>query len=203
MTGFLYPRSGVLWRDGQMVDLSAETGQRIIEARGVNNAGHVVGTCLRSAQRAVAYLYRDGVVTQLDVLGADQHDARAINEVGQICGSYVVSDGAPARAYLWQDGAAIDLGELPGPVQSLRAEALNDAGVVVGTSTVVDPDAQHRSAHAFVWTAGAMHDMNQLIDGERDGWVLRQALAINTRGQIVGQGRRNGVPRAFLATPVA
>lgn len=202
VTGFLYPGSGVLWRDGQMVDLSAETGLVIVRANAINATGDVVGIS-RQKKQTVSFVYRGGTAARLDVLGSAEHEALGINAAGQVCGRYKpVDDSTAGRGYLWRNGVAIDLGQLPGPKQSLQAKALNDAGVVVGTSTVVAPGSP-RKPHAFVWQDGTMVDLNRLIDGDHDGWVLNKAVDINNLGQIVGQGTHNGVPRAFLATPVA
>ncbi len=202
VTGFLYPGSGVLWRDGQMVDLSAETGLVIVQANAINAAGDVVGISQQKKQ-FVSFIYRDGVAAKLDVLGSAEHEALGINAAGQVCGRYrPADDDRVGRGYLWHNGVAIDLGQLPGPKQSLQPRALNDAGVVVGTSTVVAPGSP-RQPHAFVWQDGTMVDLNRLIDGDHDGWVLNKAVDINNAGQIVGQGTHHGVPRAFMATPAA
>lgn len=200
-TGNLYPVGGVLWRDGQMVDLSTETGLTIWSADAINQAGDIVGMGVRK-HKFLSYLYRQGVATLLDVLGSPQHEATDINNAGQVCGRYRQTvDERRAHGYLWQDGVAIDLGQLPGPEQSIWPLALNDASAVVGTSSVIEPGSP-RVPHAFIWQGGTMVDLNRLIDGDHDGWVLNKAVDINNLGQIVGQATRHGVARAFLATPV-
>ena len=35
----------------------------------------------------------------------------------------------------------------------------------------------------------------------RSGWKLQNALGINARGQIIGNGIHNGIRRGFLLTP--
>lgn len=202
VTGFLYPSSGVLWRDGQMVDLSTETGLTIVHAGAINQAGDVVGIGLGKQRRSQSFAYRQGNAMLLDVLGAPEHEATDINAAGQICGHYrQVVDQRRGYGYLWQNGIAIDLGQLPGPAQSIRPTALNDAGLIVGSSRVIMQPSP-RAPHAFIWQDGVMTDLNRLIDGDPDGWVLNQAIDINNHGQIVGQGTHHGVPRGFLATPV-
>jgi hypothetical protein len=49
---------------------------------------------------------------------------------------------------------------------------------------------------------GTTSDLNDLMFGGRSGWHLRSAWAINDKGQIVGEGTLNGVPRMFLLDPV-
>ena len=52
---------------------------------------------------------------------------------------------------------------------------------------------------AFLWDGAALIDLNDRIADA--GWVLQSAAAINEAGQIVGSGRHNGYPAAFLLTP--
>ena len=67
--------------------------------------------------------------------------------------------------------------EIWGPFQAaLRAGARHQQGEVVGTSETSDGE------HAFLWTeAGGMQDLNSLLTS-RSGFVLTQAVSINSRG---------------------
>lgn len=53
---------------------------------------------------------------------------------------------------------------------------------------------------AFLFDSTGMRDLNSLIP-DTAGWTLVEARGINDAGQIVGYGRHNGQPRAFLLTP--
>jgi probable HAF family extracellular repeat protein len=201
VTGFLYPSQAVLWQDGVMVDLSKQTRRRLREARSINNAGDIVGVCQSADNHLVAYVLRQGQVSELDVLGSNTHEGQAINEVGQVCGSYLAA--GRCRAFLWQDGVAHDLGALGGDDATSRAAAINDAGVVVGTSgRSRDGTGAPYVPRAFVASGGTMADLNDLLVDGAEGWALRSATAINNLGQVIGEGRLHGTSRAYLATPV-
>lgn len=103
---------------------------------------------------------------------------------------------ASAHAY-----AVVDLGTLGGTTS--EAYGLNDAGVVVGRSTLAGDTA----SHAFVYRDGAMHDLGVLTGGTDSA-----AYGVNSSGQIAGTSDElistwNGceptctpavVPRAFV-----
>jgi len=95
---------------------------------------------------------------------------RAMNDLGQIVGSYLA--GGTDRAFSWtaQTGF-VDLGTLGGA--SSRAFGVNNRGQVVGESVTPTQDST-----AFVWTKDTgMIDL---------GGELSSAHGINDRGEIVG-----------------
>jgi probable HAF family extracellular repeat protein len=84
------------------------------------------------------------------------------------------------------------------------AYGVNNSGQVVGFSTFDSTGAEH----AFTWNSTTgMQDLNStaLVPG-LGGWTLTDAYAINTAGQIVGDGSVTiggtlDAKRAFLLTP--
>jgi probable HAF family extracellular repeat protein len=91
---------------------------------------------------------------------------------------------------LWQNSAAVDLGNLGGKLFT-NAYGVSGNGMVVGASDLpgdtnyyLQPGA-FSTAHAFRWNSGVMTDLGAL-----PGDVQSSPNAINDRGQAVGCGSR-------------
>lgn len=157
---------GFLWTDGQLYELPPLDDSRYCHAVNVNEAGRIVGAC---SSRAV--LWEDGSVADLG-LDSDNSVALAINGRGQIVGYRQVGDNE-YRAFVWENGNAVDLPTLGGMWSS--AADINDTGQIVGTSQTIAG-----VTHAVLWEDGHLVDLG-LAGGESSN-----ARAINNRGQIVG-----------------
>lgn len=114
--------------------------------------------------------------------------ALAVNEDGDAagisgtCGAFNVIqlDNLVSRhAILWQNGKAIDLGNLGGDglFSGIYAVGLNNRGQVVGSSDTTG-DA---SFHAFLWQNGIITDL-----GTFPGDSYSLATAINDQGKVTG-----------------
>jgi probable HAF family extracellular repeat protein len=126
---------------------------------------------LSGGMRAQTY-----TVTDLGTLHAGSARIHGVNESGQAVGASGHPHGADTHAFFWQkQGGIRDLGTLPGGDYS-SAFAINDSGVVVGSSNT------STSMHAFSWTTSqGLQDLGTL-----PGTNASSALAINNQGQIVG-----------------
>jgi probable HAF family extracellular repeat protein len=146
---------------------------------------------LPAATQARAFLWQGNGLQDLGTLGGNDAFASIINESGLIYGlSYTdtvpnETTGLPTiHPFLWKNGRMRDLGSLGGTLAipgSLSyfwtGPILNERGEAVGTSTLPGDETWH----AFLWSAGAMHDLGTL------GGNFSEALAINECGLVVGR----------------
>jgi probable HAF family extracellular repeat protein len=165
------------------------------KAQAVNDLDQIVGT--RYLTWAGAFLAEGDVVMSLGTLGGQVSEAFDINNLSQVVG-YSITAEDDTHPFIWQDGAMTDLTTLPG-TDTGTAFAINDLGAAVGETFLYD-DFQFK---ATLWESGQMPvDLNDYLVTDED-WLLETAHDINNAGQIVGSGRYNGQPRAFLLTPTA
>jgi subtilisin-like proprotein convertase family protein len=156
---------------------------------GLNNAGDIAG---RVGSDAVVR-YASGQQVNLGKFGTAYADALAINKQNQVLCQ------AESVAFLVNLASGVTNrinGSNVGPVflSGDGGGALNDAGQVVGR--LVSPQS------AFLWSDGLIYTLyNQLLNNA--GWLsLRDATAINNRGEIIGSGTRtDGSTHGFLLRP--
>jgi probable HAF family extracellular repeat protein len=126
--------------------------------------------------------------------------ASAINNLGQAvgatgpCGPFNLAGAnlTMIHAVLWQNGKAINLGNLGGDGNffGIYAHGLNDRGQVVGVSDT----AGDQSFHAFLWQAGHISDLGTL-----PGDAFSLAVTVSNSGMVLGVSLDSGFnPRAVL-----
>ena len=159
---------------------------------GVNNRGQIAGFAENSAQdpacpspqvldfEAVVWGPRSGQIQELPPYAGDTVGvAQEINDHGQAVGATGLCSALSTQiqhAVLWQDGSAIDLGNL-GSQRFNWAITINERGQVAGAAGVTG-DA---TWHAFFWNNGVMRDLGVLA-----GDVMSQSNGMNNKGQVVG-----------------
>lgn len=155
----------------------------------VNDAGHVVGVAY-GVDQDHAFLWVNGVLTDLGTLGGNQSSAEAVNNLDRVVGwSYTSSNDM--RAFLWSPNTGMqDLGALGGTWSTARA--INDAGQVAGSSADATGDER-----ATLWQSGQAYDL-----GVPPGYATSTAYNISASGEVVGYLRDfANETRAFRWTP--
>lgn len=159
-----------LWQNGVMTDLGTLGGVKS-HAFDISNGGFVVGVADRPDGVPHAFRYTlapSGAVTsRLDLgeLGAGASVAYAVNELGEVVGT---SDW---RAFVWRDGAMIDLNALISAESEwllTHATAINEQGQIAGRGMHLG------NPRAFLLTPREPADLN--ADGTVDGVDLAQVL---------------------------
>lgn len=158
-----------LWDRGTLTDIDAASEVGNSYPNAINPAGQVVGM----GSDGHAFLWSDGVMTDLGTLGGTESEARAINPGGQVVGWSTTTAGA-RHAVLWRNGVPTDLDPL-GQYEETDAYQINPAGTIVGTARLGGED------HVFLWKHGTLTDLGEGSYGDLD-----RPVEINPRGQVVG-----------------
>jgi probable HAF family extracellular repeat protein len=128
-----------------------------------------------------AFLWDEGVMTDLGTLGGNNSEAIWINDAGEVVGSADLPGSQIHDAVIWTHGKIRDLGTVAGDPCS-RGRGLNARGQVVGGSSDC-----HNFLHAFLWEEGGpMLDLNTLVP-PGSGMQLTNAFNINDRGEILAK----------------
>ena len=172
-----------VWQDGVMLDLDLPMGPNT-SAYDINKAGMVTGWMGQSPGiDSHAYLWMDGEVVDLGVIPEGFTAlGRAINDLDppQVVGQgQVPLDGFPlgaARAILWDNGQATNLGTLDGYAHTAALD-VNDATEIVGR-------AFSPGVTAFIWRNGLMQDINDLVLDPGGLSFFHSPVSINNLGEI-------------------
>ncbi|MES2163675.1 MAG: PEP-CTERM sorting domain-containing protein [Pseudomonadota bacterium] len=171
------PNQGFLYQNGSLSVLP-----ELDIANGINNHGEIIGS--RSVNGdSQAVTYKNGAVTDvITVAGGQYQTALAINDSGQVMGSYDTVVGGVHRSFIYENGVGTDLGSLYSPYGNTLAHGLNNFGEVVGGS--FEDIGADSAGHGFIYSKGQMTDLNSLIDPVQ-GWKIVDGASINDHHQIL------------------
>jgi Predicted integral membrane proteins containing uncharacterized repeats len=187
----------VIWNGSMPTDLGSLGGRS--GANGVNDVGQVVGfSDLGNGVDYHAFLYDNGVMSDLGTLGGSQSTGYAITNDGVVLGLSSLAGDEVSHPFLWQNGVMTDLGGMPGTTGTTElVNTINSHGDMVGSSQV----AGEFGFHAVLYRNGTYTDLNTLLTAG-SGWTLMFAQRINDAGQIVGVGYLSGEYHGFLLNPL-
>lgn len=163
-----------------VTDLGTLPGYLHSKALGINRDADVVGYSTSDPTFGPnrAFIWRNGVMTDLSTLGGEGATATGVNRSGDVAGFSEIQIGAapPSHAFIWNGPPLpiVDLGTLGG-VHSW-AHGIAASGSVIGASQMGVDDR-----HACIWQNGTVEDLGAL-----PGHCCSAARALNASQRVVG-----------------
>ncbi|MHC4845324.1 MAG: hypothetical protein ACYTCU_04085 [Planctomycetota bacterium] len=158
----------------------ASVANGLNDSRQVVGWSHVTGCTVGGQPCRRAFLWENGVMTDLGVLAGDEGSvAYAINASGLVVGSSerdVVASSGTFAGFSWQGGPMVALPDL-GSSGSTFAQDVNDAGVIAGSVR----DAGTLRDTAVTWSGGVLSNV-----GSSEPHSYSRARGINEAGALVG-----------------
>lgn len=177
--------NAIVWHDNTYTDLGVGS------AKAINNLGQVVGWRETPDSSQHAFLWQNGVFTDLGDLGGGRSIAFGINDAGQVVGESATVAGPP-RAFLWQNGVMTDLDSTIPAGYCSEAFGINDVGQIVGHRFNCGNSTEE---YPMLWENGVATQLGTL------GGSFGGTSAINNKGNISGYSRYNDMyPNEVHAT---
>lgn len=175
-----------LWDNGNIKPI-INFGAADVTAWDINDLGQVVGTLVKTnpdkSSQKIPFLWEQGKYQDLSALfpANSVPTPAAINNHGQIVGSFNISSNGRTHAFLIDNGVMTDLGSFGGDYSS--AIDINDNGQIVGTYGWISKGR----AHGFTWQNGTMSDLEDVNSTDNV-----QVAEINSTGEIAGSRQIGG-----------
>jgi probable HAF family extracellular repeat protein len=174
---------------GTMYDLNSlatSSDLTLNDAYGLNGSGEIVGYGTNASGDEHAFVYDNGVVTDLGTFGGENSSAMAINNAGQVIGIAQTAGDAEWDLFLYSNGQMTDLGPRGGDGWA----AINNEGQVIA-----------ETANGYIlYSNGTSINLTSLLSA--DHWNPYFGLGINDSGQIIGWGDGPEGNNSYLLTPV-
>lgn len=185
-------------------------------AQDINNRGEIVGWSNLADGKRRAFLYRDGVMTDLGThVGGSFSEATAINDHGQVAGFSGINAYGPQfqefmNGFLWNTGTMEVLHPLycycsfNSRYGTSAVYGINNSGRVAGWTGTLKGETTSRGDHAALWESGTVRSIGAPPRPGVQEWEYSRAFDINDAGQVVGDFTPNGFydgiheRRAFL-----
>lgn len=209
----LFQFKGVRWgADGAPVALAPLNQDTVSFALGINDLGQAVGVSgvcsnttvppinVPSGPHAVVW-DRNGTPAEIGTLpGAIGNNvASSINNLGDVVGTQVISDGT-VHAYLWNQVTGIQDIAFPDAFVTVApcCHSINERREITGFAF------DETGPRPFVWKNGIFTDLNTAVPAGTS-WFIFNAASINDSGQIAASGFNSitGEVHALLLSPIS
>jgi probable HAF family extracellular repeat protein len=182
---------GVLWSNGQVIDLGNLGGAKNHQPVAINTLGQITGgSDLPGDLAQHAFLWQKGVMTDLGALPGDTYSfGNSINNLGQVVG-YSCDVDFNCRAVLWQNGSIVDLNTVIQSDSNLvlnYAATIDDLGIIAGYA--VDPNTSTDPAFVLYPNFGGF------LQAPRRESTPRVAMSDSMRAQLQQRMKSRGARR--------
>jgi hypothetical protein len=203
----------------EAIQISPLPKQSTCTATAISARGDVVGTCSNNPDdanddKALGFYYSFATKQLVDLGPAPYIEDVVFEAVTKngftadgfiVVGSILAPNGKQHVPTVWKGtpdsftSSPVPLPPASPPFAGGQANGVNVFGHIVGSCWGLE---KKNGPSAFLNIGNQSFDLNTLIP-DQPGWDLLSAQKINANGQIVGNGRFNGVATAFLLTPVS
>ncbi|MBL9130617.1 MAG: hypothetical protein JNG86_05425, partial [Verrucomicrobiaceae bacterium] len=171
--------------------LGAQAGSHS-SANGINSATQMCGHLTNGSGARHAFLFSNGVVTDLGAVTGTSSVAYGINNAGQVTGSF--SAGGADRAFVYTGGATYDLNDLVPTAQGVTAIGENSYGNHINDRGQIA--AQGMTAEGIRAVLLTPRNMGTAFSGGLgdlpDGVVGSRVLAVANGGAVAAGAGTNG-----------